>query len=72
MLDLADEGERYIAFKGLYTAFNWLNILLVVSIFLLSVYWRVTGDTQFFAILLIAIVMIIGNASYLLKVRKMY
>lgn len=72
MLDLADEGERYIAFKGLYTAFNWINILLVVSIFLLSVYWRVTGDTQFFAILLIAIVMIIGNASYLLKVRKMY
>lgn len=72
MLDLADEGERYIAFKGLYTAFNWMNILLVVSIYLLSVYWRVTGDTQFFAILLIAIVMIIGNASYLLKVRKMY
>ena len=72
MLDLADEGERYIAFKGLYTAFNWMNILLVVSIFLLSVYWRATGDTQFFAILLIAIVIIIGNASYLLKVRKMF
>ena len=71
MLNFADEGERYIAFKGLYTAFNWMNILLVASIFLLSVYWRVTGDTQFFAILLIAIVIIIINASYYIKVRKM-
>ncbi len=72
MLALADEGERYIAFKGLYTAFSWMNVLLLLSIYLLSIYWQITGDTQLFAILLIAIVMIIVNANYLLKVRKMY
>ena len=72
MVALADEGERYIAFEGLYKAFNWMNALLLISIFLLSIYWSATDDTQFLAILLIAIVMIIVNASYLLKVRKMY
>ena len=72
MIALADEGERYIAFEGLYKAFNWMNALLLISIFLLSIYWSVTGDPQFFAILLIAIVFIIVNASYILKVRKMY
>ena len=71
MLAVADEGERYIAFKGLYTAFNWMNILLLLSIFLLSFYWSASGDTQLFAILLIAIVIIIINASYYIKVRKM-
>ena len=72
MIALADEGERYIAFEGLYKAFNRMNALLLISIFLLSIYWNATGDTQLFSILLIAIVMIIVNASYLLKVRKMY
>ena len=72
MLASADEGERYIALEGLYKAFNWMNVLLPLSIFLLTIYWSATGDTQLFAILLIAVVMIIINAGYLLKVRKMY
>lgn len=72
MLASADEGERYILLEGLYNTFNLMNILLPISIVLLMVYSGITGDTQLFAILLIAVVMIIFNARYLLKVRKMY
>ena len=72
VLASADEGERYIILEGLYKAYIWMNALLPLSIFLLSIYWGITGDTQMFAILLIAVVMIILNAGYLLKVRKMY
>ena len=72
MLASADEGERYIILEGLYNTFNLMNILLPISIALLMVYSGITGDTQLFAILLIALVMIIFNARYLLKVRKMY
>ena len=72
MLATADEGERYIILEGLYKTYNLMNVLLPVSMVLLTIYAGITGDSQLFAILLIAIITITFNACYYLKVRKMY
>ena len=72
MFATADEGERYIILEGLYKTYNLINVLLPVSMIILTIYAGITGDTQLFAILLIAIVTITFNACYYLKVRQLY
>ncbi|WP_353056562.1 DUF3169 family protein [Solibacillus isronensis] len=70
MFEMSDEGERHIMLQGLYSAFNLENILLLCSL-LLGMFCSVaSGESQLFAILIIAIILITVNTQYMLKVRN--
>ncbi|MGN7478024.1 DUF3169 family protein [Solibacillus silvestris] len=70
MFEMSDEGERHIMLQGLYSAFNLTNVLLLCSLLLCMFYSVVSGESQLFAILIIAIIMITVNTQYMLKVRN--
>lgn len=70
LLEISDEGERHIMLQGFYSAFSMTNILLLVSLMLLTLYSVTSGESQLFAILIIALILIIVNTQYMLKVRN--
>jgi len=70
LFEMSDEGERHIMLQGLYSAFSTTNILLVSSLVLLMFYSVASGESQLFAILIIAIILVVGNTQYFLKVRN--
>ena len=70
LLDMSDEGERHIMLQGFYSAFSMTNILLLVSLILLTLYSVTTDVSQLFSILIIALILIIVNTQYMLKVRN--
>lgn len=70
IFNMADEGERHVMLKGLYSAFNMTNILLIFSLLILLAYSVVTGNSQLFAILIIGLIFIIINTDYILRVRN--
>lgn len=70
LLDMSDEGERHIMLQGFYSAFSMTNILLLLSLILLTLYSIATAESQLFSILLIALILIIVNTQYMLKVRN--
>ena len=70
LLEMSDEGERHIMLQGFYSAFNTTNILLIGSLLLLMFYSVASGESQLFAILIIAIILIVANTQYILKVRN--
>jgi len=70
MFEMSDEGERHIMLQGLYSAFNLTNVLLLCSLLLCMFYSVASGESQLFAILIIAIILITVNTQYMLKVRN--
>lgn len=70
LMEMSDEGERHIMLQGFYSAFNMTNTLLLVSLLLFMFYSLVSGESQLFAILIIALILIIVNTQYMLKVRN--
>ncbi|MEK5077708.1 DUF3169 family protein [Solibacillus sp. FSL W7-1436] len=70
MFEMSDEGERHIMLQGLYSAFNLTNILLLCSLLLCMFYSVASGESQLFAILIIALILITVNTKYILKVRN--
>lgn len=70
LFELSDEGERHIMLQGLYSAFSTTNVLLSGSLLLLMFYSVASGESQLFAILIIAIILVIVNTQYFLKIRN--
>lgn len=72
ILNMMDEGERYVVFQGLYIAFQMINVLFVFAIGLMLAFTLITGESQIFSIAMLVIVLMITNSSYLLTVRKQH
>lgn len=69
LIDLADEGERYIIMQGLYKAHNLLNVVLVFTIVAATIYSISTETSQTFSIVLMTLVLLIVNGRYSLYIR---
>ena len=70
LLAMSDEGERHIILEGLYSAHNLTNGLLLLGIVLLLFYSEASGQSQLFSIIMIAIILIVSNTRYMLKIRN--
>lgn len=70
LFELSDEGERHIMLQGLYSAFSTTNVLLSGSLLLMMFYSVASGESQLFAILIIAVILVIVNTQYFLKIRN--
>ncbi|MBY0222880.1 MULTISPECIES: DUF3169 family protein [Sporosarcina] len=70
LLAATDEGERHVMLEGLYSAYNSTNILLIGAMGLFIIYSVGSGNSQLFAILVIAIVLVTVNTQYMFKVRS--
>lgn len=71
VLDLADDGEKFVILNGLYKSYNLLNITLIIAILLATVY-SISSDnsSQLFSIITMSIVLLLVNGKYLLAVRN--
>lgn len=71
VLDLADDGEKFIILDGLYKSHNILNVTLIIAILLATVY-SISSDnsSQLFSIIAMSIVLLLVNGKYLLAVRN--
>ena len=70
ILALTDEGERHVMFEGLQKAYSSINVLLPLAIILLMFYSSFSGQSQFFSILILTIILIYVNTRYILAIRS--
>lgn len=70
MLEMADEGERFIILQGLYKSHNLLNILLIGGIILATTYSVFGESSQLFSIIMMGVVLIAGNVKYQRSIRN--
>lgn len=67
---MSDEGERHTMLSGLYSAFTIGNTMLLISMIICSLYSVWSGESQLFSIVVIALILIVMNTQYMLKVRN--
>src|SRR5690625_2223687 len=70
LLEASDEGERHIMLNGLYNTYNFLQTGLFMGIVILMFYSIVTGESQIFSIILIAVILIISQLKYSMEIRE--
>lgn len=70
LLEVADDGEKHVIFQGMYKSFNLTQITLLLGLFASIIYSLVTGLSQMFSIVAIAVIFIIMNSRYLLAIRN--
>ena len=68
-MELADEGERHVMFKGYSKAYMSMNILIPIGMLLLMFYSSVTNNSQIAGIAVLAAIFIYTNVRYLVVVR---
>lgn len=70
LLEISDDGEKYVMLGGLYKTYYSLNGLLTAAIFLLLFYSIGTGTSQLFSIFVLVGILIVTNAQYIFSVRN--
>ena len=70
LLAISDEGEKHVMLGGLFHTYQLMNILLTGAMFIMIVYSLGANHSQLFSIMVIGLVLIILNASYMLKIRN--
>ncbi|MBU9723493.1 DUF3169 family protein [Bacillus alkalicola] len=70
ILDFADDGEKHVILGGLYKAYGFLNICIFAAIALSTVYSITGGSPQTFSIILMALILLTINTTYLVVVRN--
>lgn len=70
LLEASDEGERHIMLNGLYKTYNFLQTGLFMGIVILIFYSIITGESQIFSIILIAVILIISQLKYSMEIRE--
>lgn len=71
LIDSLNKEEMIVIFTGLYNAFKMTNILLPAAMLLITLYGFSSGQSQHFALTVIAGCAIVINIIYQLTVRKM-
>ena len=69
-MELADEGERYMMFKGFSKAYMSMNILIPVGMLLLMFYSSVTNTSQIAGIVVLTVIYIYTNVRYIVAIRE--
>ncbi|UJL48346.1 DUF3169 family protein [Virgibacillus sp. NKC19-16] len=70
VLDVADDGEKYVILDGLFKSQSLLNFSLFFAIAFSVTYSITTNDSEIFSIILMAIVLLVVNVKYQLVVRN--
>lgn len=70
LMAASDEGERHIMLNGLYKTYNFLQTGLFLGIVILIFYSIITGESQIFSIILIAVILIISHLKYSMEIRE--
>lgn len=70
LLESADDGEKFVMLKGLYTSFNLPNILLIGAILFASIYSATSESSQVFSIIAMSVILLAVNGKYMLVIRK--
>lgn len=70
LLEVSDDGEKFVILEGLYKSYQLLNSLLVLAIILATIYSIATDNSQTFSIIAMSLVLLLVNGKYLLVVRK--
>lgn len=70
LLEASDEGERHIMLNGLYRTYGFLQTGLFMGIVILIFYSIITGESQIFSIILIAVILIISQLKYSMEIRE--
>ncbi|GLF89471.1 hypothetical protein Saga11_07300 [Bacillus safensis] len=70
LLAISDEGEKHVMLGGLFHTYQMMNILLTGAMFILIVYSLGANHSQLFSIMVIGVILIILNASYMLRIRN--
>ena len=65
---MSDEGERDTMLQGLYAAFTLGNAMLIFAIIACVFYSVLTEESQMFSILVLALIIVVMNTCYMLKV----
>lgn len=70
LVNIADEGERFVMLQGMMKAFNMYTLLLILGIIFSTIYSVFSADGQMFSITLMGLILIISNTVYFLTIRK--
>ena len=70
LLDTMDDGEKHIAFLGLYKVYNFLLSGLLFSIIICIGYSYVSDDSQMFSIIIMCLLAAIAQTIYSFSIRK--
>ncbi|ANU28183.1 DUF3169 family protein [Planococcus versutus] len=70
LLEVSDDGEKYVMLGGLYKTYLTMNSLLVGAIILLLFYSIVSDSSQLFSIFTIVIILTLTNTQYQFHVRN--
>ncbi|MGM8216347.1 DUF3169 family protein [Bacillaceae bacterium W0354] len=68
--DRMDDGERYVMFKAYYKAYNIVRPLLFTAIMASAIYSAVTGVSQIFSIIFMAIMLVLIDSIYIKTVKE--
>ncbi|KAA1039295.1 hypothetical protein [Macrococcus equipercicus] len=71
LIQSLNKEEMLVIFTGLYNAFKLTNILLPAAMLVITLYGYATGQSQHFALCIIAVSAMLINIIYQLTVRKM-
>jgi len=70
LLEIADEGEKYVMLNGLYKSYHLMNLALFIAIVLATLYSISTDHSQLFSVIAMSIVLIIVNGKYCFSIRN--
>lgn len=70
LLDTMDDGEKHIAFLGLYKVYNFLLSGLLFSIIICIGYSYVSDESQMFSIIVMCLLAAIAQTLYAISIRK--
>jgi len=70
LVNIADEGERFVMLQGMMKAFNMYTMLLIFAIIFSTVYSLFSPNQQMFSVVLMVFILIISNGAYFLTIRK--
>lgn len=70
LIDIADEGERFVILQGMMKAFNMFTTLLLLAIIFSTFYSMFSDHQQIFSIVLMGVILIISHCVYYVTIRK--
>lgn len=70
LVNIADDGERFVILQGMMKAYNMYTLLLIVAIIISTIYSLFSEEQQMFSIVLMGLILIVSNGAYFITIRK--
>ena len=70
LVNIADEGERFVILQGMMKAYNMYTLLLILAIIISTIYSLFSEHQQMFSIVLMGLILIVSNGAYFITIRK--